>query len=109
MGGHVTFLHVVRPDQWITTRSGSAPRAVRMPARDDQVLAEAVERAAARSVPAACERIEGEEVRTILAEADAIDADVVVVGRGRRRPKVRSVSKSVVRRAGRTVFVARAT
>lgn len=107
-GGHVTFLHVVPPIAWRTTRLGSTPRTLRRRAADDPILAEAEHVAETRGVESSAECVAGDEVASILAISEDIGADVLVLGRGRHRLKTRSVSKSVVRRAKCPVFVAHA-
>lgn len=104
--GRVTFLHVVPPVQWRVTRLESSPRTLRQPVGDDPVLAEAEQTARAKGIEAHLDRVAGDEVTAILAVAEDIGADLIVLGRGRRRPKLHGVTKAVVRRSPRSVFVA---
>jgi len=68
------------------------------------VLDEAWRYAWERDVEATVELVAGDETRSILAVADEIDADAIVLGRGRRlrRPRVRL---GALRHAARNVLL----
>jgi hypothetical protein len=80
------------------------PVARRLDPNDDLALDEAWRVAYERGVDARIERVAGAEVATIVAVADEIEADLIVIRRGRRRPKLRNVGRAVVHRAGRPVL-----
>jgi nucleotide-binding universal stress UspA family protein len=107
--GRVTFLHVVAPVDHRATRLGSLPSTTWLDANDDRVLDDAWHVAYERDVEAGLERVAGEEATAIVAVADEIDADLIVIGRGRRRPLLRSVGRAVLRRSPRAVLVAQAS
>ena len=105
----VTFLHVVEPTEWRLARGAQAmPMSVERPLDGDPVLGEALARAREAGVEADAEVVSGDETRSILAVADQIEADVIVLGGGRKRPKLRSVTRAVVNSAQCAVYVARA-
>ena len=109
-GASVTFLHVVEPNEWRMARgaSGMPSSIVLSRTEGDPVLDEALDSAHDAGVDAEIELVEGDETRSIVAVADHVGADLIVLGRGRRRLKLRSVADAVVRRASCPVYVAHA-
>jgi nucleotide-binding universal stress UspA family protein len=105
----VTFLHVAPPVEFRAGRS-VAMRAVprRLRTIGDEVLDEAVVVASDHGVRFQRELIAGETGDTIVLLADAIGADLIVVGERPRRMRVgTSVSRWVMRHSRRPVLVAR--
>lgn len=105
----VTFVHVAPPVRYLMAR-GAAMRAVprRLQNVGDDVLDGAVALASERQVPFERELIAGEPGEVIVALAEAIDADLIVVGERSRRFRVgSSVSRWVSTHARRPVLVAR--
>lgn len=103
----VVFLHVAPPEYRYV-------RAARLPARPrqldsdgDSALEEATEVASMRGVEHQLAHFAGETPDLIVNLAEAVHADLIVVGsRGRRLPH-KSVSRHVVKHADRPVLIAR--
>jgi nucleotide-binding universal stress UspA family protein len=106
-GASITLLHVVPPVAAHESRLAAFPLVERLPAEGDSILAEAGARAEDAGVEAETLVVSGDAPRAILAAAESVGADLVVVGRGRRRPKLRSVAKGVLHRADRPVLLVR--
>jgi nucleotide-binding universal stress UspA family protein len=105
----VTFLHVAPPVEYMQARSmymRSVPRRLR--SVGDEVLDEAALVASERGVPFQRELIAGETCESIIALAETIDADLIIVGERPRRLRVgASVSRWIARNASQPVLVAR--
>jgi nucleotide-binding universal stress UspA family protein len=105
----VTFVHVVPPEESLVSLNAAIrPALERHAGAGDQVLDEAAAVATAHGVP--CERalIVGDPGDAIVALADAIDADLIVVGERPRKFRVgSSVSRWVSRHTRRPSLVAR--
>jgi nucleotide-binding universal stress UspA family protein len=93
-GADLTFVHVV------PTINGSTPA-------DDAALRDAAERARARGVEASIELAAGDASATLLARAESLGADLIVVGPSGRKLLTPHVSQAVSRRARRPVLVVR--
>jgi nucleotide-binding universal stress UspA family protein len=111
-GADVTFVHVTPPDEFRGGRLGTTPMAHRQEIDEtESALKSAAEAADQAAISYALERISGETVDTIVALADAKDADLIVVGsRGRSAVAAAvlgSVSHGVLREAKRPVLVVR--
>jgi nucleotide-binding universal stress UspA family protein len=107
-GAEVTFLHVAPPVEYLASRSAAmrpVPRRLRHVG--DEVLDEASLFASDHGVRFERELIAGDPGDVIVALADAIDADLIVVGERPRRVNMRSVSRWVMRHTRRPVLVAR--
>jgi nucleotide-binding universal stress UspA family protein len=107
-GAVVTFLHVAPPVEYLASRSAAlrpVPRRLRHVG--DEVLDEASLVASDHGVHFERELIAGDPGEVIVALADAIDADLIVVGERPRRVNMRSVSRWVTRHTRRPVLVAR--
>jgi nucleotide-binding universal stress UspA family protein len=109
-GADVTFLHVSDPDEFHGGRAGTVAISHAESVDElESVLRAAAELAEAAGVSYALERISGETVPTIVALADRMDADVIVLGsRGRNALTtglLGSVSHGVLRQATRPVLV----
>ena len=109
-GASVTFLHIVEPTEWRLARGAQAMPMVRRGSlstatRSSARLSRAPGRQASKPTPRSS-RVT--RTRSILAVADQIEADVIVLGGGRKRPKLRSVTRAVVNSAHCAVYVARA-
>jgi nucleotide-binding universal stress UspA family protein len=105
----VTFVHVVPAEESLVTLNAAIrPTLEQRTGKGDEVLDEAAGVATDHGVP--CERalIVGDAGDAIVALADAIDADLIVVGERPRRLRVGpSVSRWVARHTRRAVLVAR--
>jgi nucleotide-binding universal stress UspA family protein len=108
-GAEVCFLHVEEPTAWRVGRLGASPAIVRaLPTSDDSTLAAAARAAAVRDVQATLERLSGDETDTILARAEQLDADVIVVAESPRGRFTRhTIADEVASRSARSVLVAR--
>jgi nucleotide-binding universal stress UspA family protein len=105
-GATVTFVHVVpaeaSADEWIR------PAPERLRADGDAALDEAAAIAADHDVAFERELIAGDPRDVIVALADAIEADLIVVGERPRRLRVApSVSRWVARHTRRAILVTR--
>ena len=108
-GAEVTFLHVVPPIDFVGGRMSlpAVPRRLRK--HRDEALDEAAAVVADRlGVRFERDRIAGYAADTIVELADAIDADLVVVGERPRRVRLGTdIARWVARNSRRTVLVAR--
>jgi len=109
-GAHVTFVHVVRPNEWHRGPSWmSRIRNGTQPERFETALAEAAAAAEEAGVSYRLQRMSGDTVHEIIAVADARDADLVILGSCRRgavaSALLGSVSSELIERAERDVFV----
>jgi len=109
-GADVTFVHVADPDEFHGGRVGTVPITHREPIDETETaLKAAAEAAEEAGVSFALERIAGQTVDTIVALADAKNADLIVLGsRGRNAVTsalLGSVSHGVLRHASRPVLV----
>lgn len=113
-GADVTFVHVTPADDYTVSRLGPGHAVPHHEAIDESetALAAAEEAAKEAGVAYALERISGEAVDTIVAVADAKDADLIVVGsRGLGPVKAAllgSVSRGVLDDAQRPVLIVKA-
>ena len=112
-GAGVTFVHVV-PPVFATRpgRLGAATLVPPVPVHDDEVALDAAGQLAREvGVEADVVIVSGDAADEIVAYADTIDADLIVVGsRGRGAIKgllLGSVSKAILQEARRPVLVAR--
>ena len=113
-GAEVTFVHVTEPDDYVASRLGPGHAVPHHEPIDasETALAAAEEAAKEAGVSYALERISGEAVDTIVAVADAKNADLIVVGsRGLGPVKAAllgSVSRGVLDDARRPVLIVKA-
>jgi nucleotide-binding universal stress UspA family protein len=114
-GSDVTFVHVLPPDQFITARNAPSivvPHEVSLD-ESETALREASEAAEEAGVSFAVERVSGETVPEIVAIAEAIEAELIVVGSRGRGPVTSallgSVSRGVLGHAKTPVLIVRAT
>jgi nucleotide-binding universal stress UspA family protein len=111
----VVFLHVVDAEDVIAPAVGPiVVHPIELPhAEDDAVLAAAAEVARSHAVPFELRLIAGFDYETILATADAIDAELIAVGSNRHGALgttfFGSVSKELLKRARRPVLVVHPT
>jgi nucleotide-binding universal stress UspA family protein len=109
----VTFLHVLPPVDWTRLDRGSTVKPVpeELPTRHEPVLADAQRVAAEHGVVSNAVLVAGTPVDEIVAYADAIDADLIVLGsRGRgavTSAVLGSVSAGVLHETQRPVLVVR--
>jgi nucleotide-binding universal stress UspA family protein len=113
-GAAVVFVHVLPADDFVVAgRLGPAlPRPHHVDMDESEVaLREAAEAAEAAGVPYALERISGDTVDEIVAVADSVDADLIVIGSRGRGPLTStllgSVSKGVLGESRRPVIIVR--
>ena len=117
-GAKVTFFHAMDPVAFTTWRSNvdAEDGAVRsfpfhLDASEEAMLADATRRAEERGVESSVAIGSGEPVAEIIAHAESIDADLIVVGsRGRQEvasSSLGSVSRGVLHGAPRPVLVVR--
>jgi nucleotide-binding universal stress UspA family protein len=113
-GAEVTFVHVLPPDEYVAP--GRSAPAVPRPHHVDMDESELALRQAAGAaeeagVSYAVERISGNTVDEIVAIADSVDADLIVVGSRGRGPLTStllgSVSQGVLGESKRPVLVVR--
>jgi nucleotide-binding universal stress UspA family protein len=113
-GADVTFVHVTPPDEYVVSRPGPGhPRPHHEPIDESETALTAAEEAAKEAgVSYALERISGDAVDTIVAVANAKNADLIVVGsRGLgpfRAALLGSVSRGVLDDAKRPVLIVKA-
>ena len=114
-GAGVVFLRVVEAVEVVAPPFGpivAHPIVLGKP-EDDEVLARAAEAAERYEVPFVRRLVAGFEVETILAEADAIDAELIAIGSNRHgllgTAYFGSVSKELVRRARRPILIVHPT
>jgi nucleotide-binding universal stress UspA family protein len=109
----VTFLHVLPPVDWTRLDRGSTVKPIpeQLPTRHEPVLAEAQRVAAEQGVVANAVAIAGLPVDEIVAYAESIEADLIVLGsRGRgavASTVLGSVSNGVLHKTHRPVLVVR--
>jgi len=113
-GAEVTFIHVLPVDDYIVTgRLGLAlpkPHDVEMD-ESEVALREAADAAENADVPYTLERISGNTVDEIVAVADSLDAEMIVIGSRGRGPMTSkllgSVSQGVLAETRRPVLIVR--
>lgn len=114
-GAEVVILHVVEAQDVIAPSFGPI---VVIPhelgsAEDDEALASAGELARERGVPYALRLVSGFDVETIVANAEEIDAELIVIGSNRHgaigTALLGSVSMGLLKRATRPVVVVHPT
>jgi nucleotide-binding universal stress UspA family protein len=105
----LTFLHAVpREVSLETLNEWIKPAPESLPDHGDDALDEAAVVASSRGVPFERELVLGDPRDVILARAEALDADLIVLGERPRRLRVGpSVSRWVARHTRRAVLVAR--
>jgi nucleotide-binding universal stress UspA family protein len=109
----VTFIHVLPPDEFIVGRAGPGrpiPHHVEMD-ESETALLQAAEAAEKAGVSYTLERVSGETVDEIVAVANALDVDLIVVGSRGRGPLagaiLGSVSRGMLKKAKRPVLIVR--
>ena len=105
-GAEVAFLHVVPPVEYIAGRGFHVPKITKLAEDGDQVLAQAASLADERGVEHTSDVYAGPAGKVIVSMADAVEADLIVVGARRPRLRFGSVSNQVARDAKRPVPVA---
>lgn len=104
----IIFLRVAPATEWRAARGAPGrPIFQRLDGDSDNVLAAASAAADARGVSAWTELVAGEPTDVIVGLAEAVDADLIVVGSRERHLPFTGVSRSVARRARRPVLVAK--
>ena len=107
-GAEVTFLHVVPPVDFVAGRMSLPAVPRRLRSVGDEALDDAAVVADRRGVRFERERIAGYAADTIVDWADAVDADLIVVGERPRRLKIgTTIARWVARNSTRPVLVAR--
>jgi nucleotide-binding universal stress UspA family protein len=103
----VVFLHVAQPVEYRYVR-GARFRAIprQLDSDGDSALEEATEVASKRGVEHQLAHFAGETPDLIVNVAEAVDADLIVVGSRGRRLSYKSVSRHVVKHADRPVLIA---
>lgn len=115
-GAEVTFIHVLPPDDYLVSgRLGpvlTKPHEVDMD-ESEIALRDAAEVAESADVAYKLERISGDTVDEIVAIADSIDSEMIVIGSRGRGPLTSrllgSVSQGVLAETRRPVLVVRGT
>jgi nucleotide-binding universal stress UspA family protein len=113
-GAEITFVHVLPPDEYVVAgrMAPAVPKAHHV-AMDESELAlrEAAYTAEQAGVAFALERVSGETVDEIVAIADSLDADLIIIGSRGRGPVTSallgSVSRGVLGETRRPVLVVR--
>jgi len=113
-GAEVTFIHVLPADDYVVTgRYGpiiTKPHTVEMD-ESEVALREAADVAEHADVPFTLERISGDTIDEIVAVADSLDAEMIVIGSRGRGPITAkilgSVSQGVLAETRRPVLVVR--
>lgn len=108
-GAEVTFLHVRPPVDFIGGRMSMPAVPRRLRSTGDEALDDAALVADRRGVRSERDLVAGHVAETIVDWADAVDADLVVVGERPRRIKFgTTIARWVARNSTRPVLVARA-
>ena len=108
-GAEITFLHVVPPIDFIGGRMSLPAVPRRLRSAGDEALDAAAVVADRLDVRFERDRIAGYAADTIVDWADAVDADLIVVGERPRRLKIgTTIARWVARNSTRPVLVARA-
>lgn len=114
-GAEVVFVHVVEAEDVVVSRFRpitAIPHDLRSP-EEDEALAHAAELARERGVPYTLRLVSGFDVETIVATADEIDAELIVIGSNRHgaigTALLGSVSMALLRSATRPVVVVHPT
>ena len=108
-GAEVTFLHVQPPVDYLAGRMSMGPAPRRLQSAGDPALDDAALIADRHGVRFERDVIAGHVAETIVDLADAVDADLVVVGeRPRRRRLGTTIARWVAGNSNRPVLVARA-
>ncbi|HET6656967.1 MAG TPA: universal stress protein [Gaiellaceae bacterium] len=112
-GAEITFVHVLPADEFIVAgRLGSLPKAHRVDMDESElVLRDAGDVAEDADVPYTLERISGNTIDEIVAVADSLDAEMIVIGSRGHGPLTAkilgSVSQGVLAETRRPVLVVR--
>jgi nucleotide-binding universal stress UspA family protein len=107
-GAEVTFVNVVPPVHHVAGRLSRPPVPRLIRTAGDGSLDDAARTAESRGVRFHRELIAGDVGDSIVAFADAIDADLIVVGERTRRSRLKvTVARWVARNSTRAVLVAR--
>ncbi|MGH3044591.1 MAG: universal stress protein [Gaiellaceae bacterium] len=107
-GAEVTFLHVVPPIDFVAGRMSLPAVPRRLSSAGDEALDEAAVAADRLGGSFARDRIAGHAADTIVDWADAVDADLIVVGERPRRLKIgTTMARWVARNSTRPILIAR--
>lgn len=113
-GASVVFVHVIPALEWAAIAGPAPVKLPHLPSdADRKPLADALEIAQQRGVTARTELLVGDSVDEVVAYADSVDADLIVVGsRGHgaiASAVLGSVSHGILHEAMRPVLVVRGT